>query len=114
MYGNATTWPVNGRLAESLRTKRILRAGVLDQELRIQGGSESTEVDVDEIRGQGQALQRTPPFPGSKHAAVGVFVGDFRLQITITKNMLFHLLFRRGGIFNNREGLDGAGEQFAQ
>src|SRR6266481_2754495 len=47
----------NGRSPEGLKTGHgILRARVVDQELRIQHRSETTEVDVDEIRGEGQAL----------------------------------------------------------
>src|SRR5437588_6102535 len=70
----------NARFAEVLRTsRRILRAGVLDQELRIDRGSETADVDMNEIRRQGQALQWTPPFPGSQHTAIGIFISDFGL-----------------------------------
>src|SRR5205814_1294656 len=89
----------NGRNAQGLEAGHgILRARVVDQELRIQHRSETTEVDVDEIRGEGQALQRTPPFAGSKHAAVGVLIGDFRLQVAVTLNNLQNLYFRGEGI----------------
>src|SRR5947208_15847231 len=89
----------DGRIPEVLGTgHRILRARVLDQELRIDRGGESTNVDVDEIRREGQALQRTPPFAGSKHAAVGVLISNFRLQVAVTLKILFDLNFRGEGI----------------
>src|SRR5439155_27187572 len=104
----------NGRFAEVLRPVRTLWPSVLDQELRIDAGGESADVDVDEIRRERQPLQRTPPFAGSEHATIGVLVGDFRLQFGVTKNMLFDLRFDRELIDDEREGLDGSGEQFAQ
>src|SRR5882724_8669993 len=89
----------DGRSPQGLETGHgILRARVVDQELRIDRGSESADVDVDEIRREGQALQRTPPFVGSKHGTIGVLISNFRLQVAVTLKILFDLNFRGEGI----------------
>src|SRR5205085_826079 len=89
---------------------------MLDQRFSIQGSGEVSEVDVDVVRRNRQALQRRPPFARREHAAVGVFIGDFRSEPGIAEQVLLNLWFRAAsaGIFDGREGLGHATEQLEQ